>query len=190
MLDTSSGNAQITAALIAAAVSFVTSIFTLFTTAINTPLKFWLDQKALKRKLSLEYEQGQRSHIRDLITRYRGMMLEAAESLDHRFWNLYKNDPDKWLDITDHFEKPYYFRSWIYRVAKLLTMARAFEQEGLFIDPKLAQEQDHDFVHLVKAWSWAMCDVALFEGIPYDHSVQRDHIFRDNLREICEALWI
>jgi hypothetical protein len=183
-------DAQITAALIAAIASLATSGFTLIATVLNTPVKYWLEQKSLKSKLSLEYEHSQRARIRDLIAKYRGLALEAAESVDHRFWNLYKNDPDRWLDVTEGYPNAYYFHSWLYRLMKLLTIARAFEQEALFIDPRLAGEDDYDFVHLLKSWSWAICDVSLFEGIDYDHSTQRDHIFRDNLLTMCEPLWL
>lgn len=189
MFDSSATSAEVTAAIITAAVSLLTSFFTLIATVVNTPLKYWLDQRSVKSKLRLEYEQTQRSRIRDLIVRYKGLALEAAESLDHRFWNLYKNDPDGWLNVTAPYKGAYYFRSWIYRILKLLTIARAFEQEALFIDPRLAEADDYDFVHVVKSWSWALCDVSLFDGIEYDHSAQRDHVFRDNLRAMCETLW-
>lgn len=189
MFEGSGNNGQVVAAIITAGVSLATSVGTLLVTVVNTPLKYWFDERSLKRKLQLEYEQAQRSRIRDLILKYKGLGIEAAESLDHRFWNLYRNDPDRWLDVTGSFEKPYYFRSWIYRLLKLLAIARAFEQEALFIDPKFAEDEDYDFVHILKSWSWALCDVSLFDGVEYDHSIQRDHIFHDNLRAMCEALW-
>jgi hypothetical protein len=190
MLDAGSSNTQVTAALITAIASFATSAITLFATVVNTPLKYWLEQKSLQSKMRLEYEQSQRVKIRDLITKYRGLALEAAESLDHRFWNLYKNDPDRWLDVNERYEDAYYFQTWLYRIMKLLAIARAFEQEALFIDPHLAKKDDHDFLHLLKSWSWVFCDVSLFEGLEYDHSRQTDHIFKDNLLLACEGLWL
>src|SRR5690242_12912370 len=98
MLQTQANDSHVTAALITAIASIATSCFTLVVTLLGTPVKYWLDQKSVKGKLRSEYEQSQRIRIRDLITRYRGMALEAAESLDHRFWNLYRNDPDGWLN--------------------------------------------------------------------------------------------
>ena len=190
MLDSAGNDTGVTVAIITGVASLLASVVTLCATVINTPLKYWLDKKSIKDKLNLDYEQVQRTRIRDLVLKYRGLALESAEALDHRFWNLYKNDPDNWLDVAPPFENHYYFQSWIYRIMKLLSIARAFEQEALFIDPRLAEEYDYDFVHLLKSWSWVVCDVSLYEGINYDHSRQKDHVFRDTLREMCEELWI
>jgi len=42
-------------------------------------------------------------------------------------------------------------------------------------------------VKFVKAFAWAVCDVALFDNVDYDSKDATDHFFRDHLREICDS---
>jgi len=175
-------------ALIAAFVALSTSVITIAHSLFGAPLKYWLEKKALRNKLATEYEYEQRKNLRALIAKYQGRMVETAEVLNHRMWNLYQNESKGWLDASGRYaDAQYYFKSWAYRFLNFLAMARLFEKEAIFIDSKIAEKSDLDFIKYVKAFGWATCDVALFTGVQYDDFRQKDHFFRDSLRHICDA---
>lgn len=175
-------------ALIAAFVALATSALTIAHSLFGAPLKYWLEKKALRNKLATEYEYDQRKSLRTLIAKYQGRMVETAEVLNHRMWNLYQNESKGWLDASGRYaDAHYYFRSWAYRFLNFIAMTRLFEKEAIFIDSKIAEKSDLDFIKYVKAFGWATCDVALFSGVQYDDFRQKDHFFRDSLRHICDA---
>lgn len=191
-MSMSQADGTIWAALIAAGTSVLVSIFTLFAAVINTPLKYWLQKKSLRDRLAVEYEYKQRNKVRNLISRYRGLLVETADILSKRFWNLYENESAGWLNVSGDYssELNYYFRSSVLRFLTLMSNAHAFEKEVLFIDERVAEKEDFDFLHLVKAWSWVLCDVQLFKGIVYDHNHAKDHFFHDSLRRVCSACFV
>jgi hypothetical protein len=175
-------------ALIAAFVSLATSVLTMAHSLFGAPLKYWLEKKALRNKLATEYEYEQRKNLRALIAKYRGRIIETAEVLNHRMWNLYQNESKGWMDRQGNYDDAqYYFKSWAYRFLNFLAIARLFEKEAIFIDSRIAERTDLVFIKYVKAFGWATCDVALFSGVSYDDSRQKDHLFRDSLRRVCDA---
>ncbi len=114
-------------------------------------------------------------------------MLEAAEALNHRLWNLYKNQDKGWLDVRGHYEGiSYYHSSFVYRFLNFFAFARAFESEAILIDLRIAEKKDLDFLKFVKAFAWATCEVALFDDVDYDTEFATDHFFRDWLRRVCD----
>jgi hypothetical protein len=175
-------------ALIAAFTALATSLITLVHSLFGAPLKYWLEKKSLRNRLATEYEYAQRKDLRELIGRYQGRMLEAAETLNNRLWNLYTNQEKGWLDAQGNYKDcGYYLPSFVYRFLNLYALARRFESEAILIDSRIADEKDLDFVKFVKAFAWAICDVALFDQIDYDTMFATDHFFRDRLREICDS---
>ncbi|HVM94542.1 MAG TPA: hypothetical protein VMT67_17095 [Terriglobales bacterium] len=181
-------DAAVKVALIAACASLVTSLVTVAHSLFGAPLKYWLEKKALRNKLAAEYEYEQRKSLRTLIGRHQGQMLEAADTLNHRIWNLYRNHDKGWLDAHGRYkETGYYHFSFVYRFLNLFTLLRQFEREAVLIDTRIAERKDLDFVKFGKALSWAICDVALFENLEYDSTYATDHFFKDDLREICDA---
>lgn len=65
-------------------------------------------------------------------------------------------------------------------------MVRNFEKEALYIDSRIADKKDREFVKYLKAFRWSLTDVTLFDGLEYDKSCARDHFFSDQLRLICD----
>jgi len=174
-------------ALIAAITALATSLLTVIHSLFGAPLKYWLETRALRNKLATEYEYEQRKNLRDLIGRYQGRMLEAAETLSHRLWNLYENEGKGWLDVGGRYDGySYYHSSFVYRFVGFYALTRRFESEAILIDSRIADEKDLDFLKFAKAFAWAICDVALFENIAYDTKYATDHFFRDRLRQICD----
>ena len=182
------GETPVKVALIAAFVSLATSLITVAHSLFGAPLKYWLEKQALRNKLATEYEYEQRKNLRELIGKYQGRMLEAAESLSHRMWNLYANQGRGWLDAHGKYSDcGYYLPSFVYRFLNFYTLARGFESEAILIDSHIAEDKDLDFVKFVKAFHWAICDVALFSNVGYDDKFSVDHFFRDLIREICDS---
>lgn len=175
-------------AMIAALAAFVTSLIPIVHSLLGAPFKYWLEKRALRSKLETEYEYAQRKNLRELIGKYQGRMLEAAEALNHRLWNLYDNQARGWLDAKGDYENcGYYLHSFVYRFLNFYSLARKFESEAILIDSRIARRTDLDFVMFVKAFHWAICDIALFDKLSYDSETQYDHFFRDRIREVCDS---
>ena len=170
--------APVAAALIAAVVSVATTLLT----------KLWLDRHAHREQLQVDYEYEQRKALLGLIGRYHGRLLDRATSWHYRMANIYANVGRGWLDVSGQYSRPaYYFRSTLYRFFALEAHAQLFENEQIFIDARVVEPSDLDFVKFVKALHWVMTDVALFEGLAYEAFDGQDHITSDRLRTLCEA---
>jgi hypothetical protein len=102
--------------------------------------------------------------------------------------NIYLNVGRGWLDVSGQYSRPaYFFRSTLYRFFALEAHAQLFENEQIFIDARVVDASDLDFVKFVKALHWVMTDVALFEGLAYESFDGKDHFTSDRLRTLCEA---
>jgi len=163
----------------------------LVTMIVGTPLRHWVDRASLRFKLRTEYEYEERKKLRVLIGSYRGQMLEVAERLDHRFWNLYKNHQAGWHNVKGNYSNVsgnYYYTSWLYRFGALIAVARKFEREAVFIDSRYAIRSDLTFVKFLKGFFWVFTDVALFDEQGYDPYRAVDHFFSDDLRKFADSL--
>ena len=92
-------------------------------------------------------------------------------------------------DRKDYRGTGYYFITTVYRFLAVTTSIQRFEYEALYIDPKIAEKEDFDFVYGLKLLQKAATDVSLFNGIGYDTSKSTDHIFSDRLRVIADSYW-
>jgi hypothetical protein len=180
MLSVAWSNPSVVAAL-SALVAFITTI-------LSTPVRYMLDKRALQHKLHTEYEYEQRRELRQLIGRYHGRLVDAADSWHNRMENLYKHVSGGRLDVNGAYEHAdYYFTTTVYRFLVLASLARAFEGEAFFIDARIAEKNDLDFVRFVKAFRWLMTDLGLIEGLEYDPWLARDHLLTDRFRVICDS---
>ncbi len=79
--------------------------------------------------------------------------------------------------------REYLFRSYVYRFVALCRLARRFETEAYYIDSKVADPEDVDFLKYAKAFLWAMTSSDLhrdkFPGI--------DHFRNDEFRPMLDA---
>ena len=173
-------------------VGVVSAVVALLTTVLASPLRYLVDRLAVRHRLRTEYEFEQRKKLRELIGKYHGRLLHAAERLNHRFWNLYQNEAMGWMHVGGQYgdlRESYYFSTSVYRFLAVCTLANRFEAEAMFIDSRIAEKTDMDFVKYAKALSWAVCSTELFKGMGYDASFATDHVFADRLRMICDASW-
>ena len=180
-LDHFSPQAQ--AAIIAAIVGLATGL-------VGPAAKHWLDRWSLRHRLQTEHEYSERKKLRELISRFHGRVLEAAESLNHRLWNLQKNQSEGWLNLDGDYAavgNAYYFRTTIHRLLSLLISLKQFQEEAIYIDARIAEKKDLLFLQYAKALEWVITDVALFEGLYYDANHSTDHMFKGHIRVACEV---
>ena len=152
---------------------------------LATPLRYWIDKRALRHRLETEYEFEERRKLRQLIGSYHGRMLEHGDDWSRRMKNIYERVEagDLKLDAGGNYaELDYYLRTTAYRFLSLCAIARQFETEAFYIDARIAEARDLEFLKFVKALRWAMTDLELVEGVV----TQGDNFFNDELRMLCD----
>lgn len=131
------------------------------------------------------YEQRKKQH--EVIGRHYGRLVAAANTLGYRMWNIYVNRDMKWLDkARDDDGGGYYFKSTVFRFMGFFAVVRCAEKEAILLDGRVASKKDYLFLNYIEAFHWVMTDTALFDGLRYDHEMQRDHFFADEFRRYCE----
>jgi hypothetical protein len=154
---------------------------------VSAVVSYYFRRREARHKLAVEYEYEQRKKLRDLIGRYHGRLLQACNSLNYRFWNLYANAGAPWLKSDGDYKHPgYYLLSFVHRFLAVFSFIRQFENEAIYVDGRIAEKKDFIFLNYIEAIRWVMTDVALFDGVLYDFSHQRDHFFADNFRQYCD----
>lgn len=174
---------RIQTALIAAAAGLLSGF-------IGPVVKHYFDRWSLHHKLKAEHEYEERKKLRSLIGSYHGRVIELAERLNHRLWNLQSNESKEWLKVDGDYSDPrekYYFSSTVYRFSAFAAVFREFQKEAIYIDTRIAQSDDLLFLKFAKALEWAITDTVLFESLDYDPFYSTDHIFRGYLHIICEV---
>lgn len=190
---------RVQAALISGAVSFVVAGGTVIA-GLFTPIGAYLkDRFQLRDRLKTEYEHEQRKKLRGLIGSYHGRVLQAAEEMNYRLFNLYANEGEPWLEVPQdgqpdrknryrqvgHDPRYYYFQTTVYRFLALMSVVRSFEEKALYVDSRIAEVADFAFLKYLRAMLWVATDVTLFDGLTYDRRRSTDHLFKDDLRRVC-----
>ena len=117
-----------------------------------------------------------------------------------RIFNLYENEGKRWLKVKerkgwfrstgkDYLGTGYYFTTTAYRFVAVSTWIHRFEAETFYIDSRIAEKSDFDFLSTIKLLQKAATDVTLFKGMGYDDSESKDHFFSDTLRTIANSCW-
>lgn len=92
---------------------------------VSALVSYFLKRRETRHKAEVEYEYEQRKKMRDLIGRFHGRLLTAANSMNMRLWNLYANQDKGWLDAKGNFREPdYYFTSSVYRFLNVCALVR------------------------------------------------------------------
>lgn len=154
---------------------------------VSAGISYWFKRREIRHSAKVEYEYEERKRIRELIGHHHGRLLNAANSMNYRMWNLYANYDRKWLVVDGDFaNSEYYFQSTVYRFLNVCSHVRLVEREALLLDARIAKNQEFAFLNYVAALHWVMTDVALVEGLPYDDFHQTDHFFSDYFRNYCD----
>jgi len=142
----------------------------------------------VRDKLAAEYKHEQRKKLKELTGKYYGRTLRSAVNLNNRLWNLYQNHDKGWLEANGRFDTNcgYYLLSFVHRTLDFFTLIRQFEGEAVYLDARIAHKDDFIFMNYLDSLYWAMTDVALYDGVKYDSTLQKDHFFSDRLRAYCD----
>lgn len=155
---------------------------------VSAGVSYWFKRRETRHTAEVAYEYEQRKKLRELIGRHHGRLLNAANSMNSRLWNLYANHDKGWLDMDGDYanSKSYYFRSSVYRFLNVCALVRLLEAEAVLLDARISEKKDFMFLNYAAALHWVMTDVALTDGLPYDNFHQTDHFFSDHFREYCD----
>ena len=88
--------------------------------------------------LHFQHRHEEHKKLRELQSRYKGRVLEAALDWDRRMSQLYEGTYC-WMDPPDGdrlHEREYYYHSVVFRFLQLTAIARRFEAEAFYIDPR------------------------------------------------------
>jgi len=79
---------------------------------VSASVSYVLKKRETRHQAEVSYEYEQRKKLREVIGRYHGRLLSAANSMNHRLWNLYTNCEKDWLNPHGQYnESGYYFLS-------------------------------------------------------------------------------
>lgn len=150
-------------------------------------ISYLVQTRQTRYRLAAEYEYEQRKQLRSIIGRYHGRLLNAANSLNYRLWNLSRNHRKNWLCVNGGWgNSGYYFTSTVHRFLTFFGLVRSFEKEAVIADARIAERRDFHILQYAAALHWCMTDPALFEGLSYDSTHATDHFFSDQLRQCCD----
>jgi len=146
---------------------------------------FVRDRRLLDTTLRFQHRHEERNKLRELQSRYKGRVLEAALDSDRRMSQLYEG-AYRWLDPPDtqrNDEAEYSYHSVIFRFLQLTAIARRFEAEAFYIDLGIAQRGDFDLLRHAKAFLWVMIHAQLS---PDDGQPGIDHFRSDAFRPLLD----
>jgi hypothetical protein len=115
-------------------------------------------------------------------------LLNAAEDLNFRLWNLSGNMSSRWHNV-DRAEwakvDNYYFQSFVYRFLVLLNLVFETEKSVLTYDSTIFRHSDEDVEYLkyIKSMKNYFCDVKMLEEFNYLSDPATNHFFRDYLAD-------
>jgi hypothetical protein len=159
----------------------------LISVIVSAAVSYLFKRCETRHNAEVEYEYEQRKKLHELTGRYHGRLLNAANSLNYRLWNLYSNHQNEWLKVDGRYEQGgYYFSSTAHRLMSFFALVRLVESEAILLDARIATKKDFLFLNYIAMFHWVMTDVALFNGCEYDSSKQIDHFFSDQFRHYCE----
>jgi len=176
---------KITVALISAAVSIVTVLLSFL-------LKAWFERYFVIFKLEAEHQYEQKKQIKGVIAKNKTSLLDAAESLNHRFWNFSSNYDRNWHTLNDDYKNIpnyYYLASFVYRMLHFFAWVRRIETQMVYLDATVASSNDITFIKFLRILNQSMCDTVLFDGLEYDDYYATDHFFRNDFNHMCECFW-
>ncbi|MCB0540693.1 MAG: hypothetical protein KDE33_24465 [Bacteroidetes bacterium] len=177
---------RITAAIVAALVSMLTLIISLVT-------KNFMEKKIHSFKLTSEHEFEQKKKIKSILSENKIRLINACESMNHRFYNFSNNHNKQWHFVNIEKHNPpdgcYYYISFIYRILAVLSWTRKIEKEMVYLDSTIASTDDLIFIKYLRLFSFCFCDLdTITKGFKVDTFIEKDHFFRHNFDEMSGIL--
>lgn len=142
-------------------------------------LKLNIDKYSHDYKLDKTHEHEQKKKIKDVISKRKVTLINAAETLDSRLWNFMHNHEKNWHVQNDNDDK-YYLNSFVYRLLIFFGVSHLIEKDMIYLDSTVADKQDLDFLKFLKVFQLIMTDVSLFDGQSYNSNKDIDHFYKDD----------
>lgn len=171
---------KVTSAIIAGGVSFSVAI-------IGERWKRYNEKRLHIEKLTDEHQYEEQRKIKESISKNKVQLLNAAESLNHRIWNLTINWEKEWHSSDNPNSPSYYQISFYYRLLNFFWWVFKVDKELVYLDTTLANASDLDFIKFLRLFPDAMCQVTLFDGVNYNTQHDTDHFFRHDLEKMVSA---
>lgn len=146
-------------------------------------LKAQIESTSHIEKLDKTHKHEQRKKIKEIISKNKVNIIDAAESLNNRMWNFGDNHSEGWHIKNDKkIDDQYYLYSFAYRLLSFFSWCGKVEKEMIYLDSTIAEEKDLDFVKFLKLFPQLMCDASLFKDLEYDYSHDTDHFYKNNFQ--------
>jgi len=174
-------NPTVGAAIVGAGAGLITALATRW-------IQLIADRYSLNYKLAKEFAFEQKRHIKQEISATKMPLLNAAEELNFRLWNLSSNIDKGWHNKREsEWSDPgnYYLHSFVYRLLVFLNLAFQADRSVQTYDSTLFSRKDSDVVYLkyVKSFKNFFCDVLILKEFKYDSEFATHHFFRDHLSD-------
>lgn len=139
------------AAIIAAIISAVVSIITVFLKGVIDWIR---EDRHLRYKLKKEYTFNQRMQIKESLAKSKTPLIQASEELNSRLKNFSKNIDKNWHDISeDEWAKPdaYYLVSFVYRLLAFFYWLEKAESDIYSFDFSVAAKEEKVYLKYVQS---------------------------------------
>ena len=146
--------------------------------------KLFYDRHSLSQKLKLEYTFEQQKSIKKEISKSKTPLLQAAEDLNYRLWNLLYHKDKNWLVRTQKewtMEQHHYIRSFAYKWISLVSWILKAEKSVGGYDATLSPKEDLLYLKYVKAMKFCLCDRLLIQNLGYISTDTSNHFYIDDL---------
>lgn len=177
---------DIQTALIAAIVSIIMWLLSFFFEPIKSKVTRYFILKT-------EHKYSEKRKIKEILSEHKMTLLLSAEELNYRIWNLYTNYKEEWHNSSgDYYTgiSGYYTSSFLYRISVFYAWIYKTENEMKFIDTTYADKKDLEFLKYLRMFQKILCraDTIIKFDKEYNPSVQKDHIFFNQLSSQCKNL--
>lgn len=171
--------------------SIISALVTVAMFVLGWIFKIIYDKHSLNYKLKQEYTFEQKKRIKEGISKTKTPLLQASESLNHRFWNLESNIDEKWLERQRNewtVEEHHYLRSFVYRWLCLVFWILKAEKSVGEYDGTLSPKVDLLYLKYVKTIKFCLCDRLLLEKLDYTVRDTSNHFYIDDLPKFASYL--
>ncbi|HEB2439603.1 hypothetical protein CN335_12510 [Bacillus thuringiensis] len=173
-------------AVVAALVSALTAVITLFIT------KLFLEKKGLVHKLELEHNYEQKKKTREEISKHKIQLLNAAEVLNHRIWDYYnKSYKKKLLHVKGEYHNKYFITT-VYRIIVFFSLIRKIEKDMTYLDTTIASREDLNFLTFLRVFPLLFCGggslLDNIEGYNKSNAQKDDRFYRNDFEIMAESL--
>lgn len=141
-------------------------------------LKPFVDSQLLRFQIKLNHKAEQSKKIKDVISKYKNGLLKSGEKLNNRFKNFAKNHGKDWHKVNGAYQnESHYIDTTVYWFLAFSAHIQLIEKKLIHIDTTISRKSDLRLVKYFRMFHDVMCDVDLFEGVPYDSDFAIDHFF-------------